>query len=165
MQRGKSLPAKTAPTENLGVPQFPHQQFFRFSTVVAIAISYTTVITLQRVAIVAKVASLSSSSSASNPVARETVALAFQLSDYLASDHSFTSLFDESTRKTIKHIILNNFWPPSVSPDLPRTAREELSRARSGSVEEPSWPASWGHNKPSLRVSLKVFRQDTKALR
>ena len=41
-QRGKSLPAKTAPTENLGVTLFPHQQFFRFSTVVAIAISYTT---------------------------------------------------------------------------------------------------------------------------
>ena len=109
--------------------------------------------------------SLSSSSSALNPVARETVALAFQLSDYLASDHSFTSLFDESTRKTIKHIVLNNFRPPSVSPDLPRTAREECSRARSESVKEPSWPASWGHDKLSLRASLKVFKQDTKALR
>lgn len=98
-----------------------------------------------------------------NPVTRETVILAFQLSDFLETDHSFTRLFSENTRRLVFQVIENKLRPPQISRGI-STAREDRARARSQSVEAQTWPTSWAIDKSSLRSSLKLFEQNTRSL-
>ena len=100
-----------------------------------------------------------------NPVARSTVILAFQLEEFLHSDHAYTNLIDENTRLLIDHIVKTNFRPPQISRGLPSSAREERSRARSNSVEAPSWPTSWALDRSIFRTALRTFEAGTEALR
>ena len=109
---------------------------------------------------------MASSITALNPVSRDVVILSFQLEEFLESNHAFGSLITEDLRQWIRQIVRSNFRPPSISRGISSTtAREDRSRARSHSVEAPSWPSNWAVDKSSLRASLKIFDKGTEALR
>ncbi len=105
----------------------------------------------------------SSVASSQNPLSSETITLAFQLDEFLRSNYVFSKLISNELQQLITWIVRHNFRPPSISRGI-SSVRDERVRERSQSVE-PSWPADWAHDKPSLRAALKALGVGTQELR
>lgn len=103
--------------------------------------------------------------SAQNPVSRDTVILAFQIQEFLDSNHSHSDLIDERSRQLTQYLVTRNFRPQEVRRELPTSAREDRARSRSNSIGAPSWPSNWAVSKPHFRESLKKFSEGTRVLR
>ena len=106
----------------------------------------------------------SNSLSALNPVDRDTVILAYKLSDFLESEHAFSRQFSQELRAAIVQVKSKNFRPPQITRGI-SSAREDRARVRSQSLESNTWPSDWAVDKSALRASLKIFERGTQAFR
>ena len=74
-----------------------------------------------------------------NPLSRDTIILAFQLEEFLQSDHAFVSLVTDDIKHLIAGVVRVNFRPPEISKGATSlSARDARARARSVSVEAPN---------------------------
>lgn len=87
-------------------------------------------------------------------ISRESVLLGFQILDFIATNHHYSSEASEVFRDQLSHFTRNHFRPPSL-PSI------TTARTRFGIVEEPSsttFPSDWSLDRSLFRAAVKSFK-------
>ena len=93
-----------------------------------------------------------------------TVKSAFQLEAFLQTGHKAARSIPADIIDIIHHLTTTNLRPTSLRSKNP-TSSQGTTRARSSSVDTPTWPQDWAVDKVLLRSDLKKFGQATTPIR
>ena len=104
----------------------------------------------------------------SNPLSRDTVALAFYFYEFIKSDHAYADNITEETRRVIHEVTSNNFRPASLkgkSKSKSGDPSDQRSRTRSQSIDPPLFPRDWAIDRSAFRAALEAFEAETQVVR
>ena len=105
-------------------------------------------------------------------VSRDVIVQAWQLRDFLASEHQSDNLIDQTSRLVIDRLIKNSFRSArtSTSASFSIIARQQRARSRFVSLDSfvelyQIWSKDWVVDKVSLRTAIRIFHEITIHLR
>lgn len=106
-------------------------------------------------------------------VSNEVLTTAFQLRDFIASDHQFATEINPRGRNIIQYLTSKRLRPArpiTTTTTIPAAttaslSRDQRQRSRSVSFNELDFPSDWATDRPTFRYAVKAFGQATSGLR
>lgn len=100
-------------------------------------------------------------------VSNEVLVTAFQLRDFIASDHQFATEINARGRQIVQYLTDKRLRPARSIPSTTAASasRDQRHRSRSVSFNELDFPSEWATDRPSFRYAVKAFGHATASLR